>query len=324
MRIALLPFLVSAICLAQGQGRPRLVLDAPDHDFGQIAPDTVVRHRFKVSNAGDADLTISRLVPGCGCTSVLAGKGTLAPGESTELEVAFNTAGESGGVRKSVQVASNDPVQPVQTLFFEAKVMPEVWTATDRVLFQDLNRQDHPKASVKLNSGTGRPIQVDRVTRPEAPWLGLATRADGNDLWVDLDLAASRLPGDKLSGTDTVALNLLNPGPSVVKLSVRWELRAPVVASPVRVAWSGPAGRDLRASIHLEHREDRPFRILSVRTSNPLLQAALPASRSAPRQTVRLTLSSLAKPGSYEEKALLTLDTPGHPELEIRVSAALR
>jgi hypothetical protein len=26
----------------------------------------------------------------------------------------------------------------------------------------------------------------------------------------------------------------------------------------------------------------------------------------------------------YEEKAVLTLDTPGHPELEIRVVASLR
>lgn len=324
MRIALLPFLVPALCLAQGQGNPRLVFEAPDFDFGQVAPAAVVKHAFRVTNAGDAPLTISRLVPGCGCTSALAGKETLAPGESTALEVTFNTAGESGGIRKSVRVFSDDPIEPVQAVYFEAKVLPEVHASAEAVLFQDLTRADRPKASVKLTSGTGRPIRVDGPPRPGTPWLGVAFREDGNDLWVDFDLLADRLPKDKLQGTGTIALRLLNPGPSEVNLGVRWELRSAVTASPARVAWAEPAGRALHAAVHLEHREHLAFRVLRVRTTSPLLHAALASSRSAPLQTIQLTLSAQARPGDYEEKLVLVLDTPGHPELEVRVSAALR
>jgi hypothetical protein len=35
-------------------------------------------------------------------------------------------------------------------------------------------------------------------------------------------------------------------------------------------------------------------------------------------------MSPVAPAGVYDEKAILTLDTPGHPELEIRLAASLR
>jgi hypothetical protein len=324
MRMPLLALIVPALCLAQTPARPRMTLDALQHDFGKVPGASVVSHRFKVTNAGDAPLTISRLNPSCGCTSTVVGRETLAPGESTELEVTFNSAGALGPVLKSVQVVSDDPELPIRTLTFTADVLPEVKASPEEVRFEDLERGSRPQASVKVASGTGRPIQLGDVRLSEAPWLGVTTRMENKDLWVDFDLLASRLPQDKLSGTDTVTLQLANPNHSEVKLSVHWELRAPVTATPARVAWSEPAGQDLRASVQLASRDHKPFRILSARTSNPLLMVSGLSPRAAVSQGVQLRLSPAAAPGTYEEKAFLTLDSPGHPEFEIRVAASLR
>lgn len=323
MRTFTILLLVSAMCLAQAQGHPRLILEAPDFDFGQVTPGTVLKHQFKATNAGDAALSISRLQPECGCTTAVVGKKTLAPGESTELEVDFNTAGESGSVRKMVQVTSDDPASPVQNLYFEARILEGVSLSSDRVLFLGMTRADHPKSSVRLTSGTGQPIRIVSLDRSEAPWLGVNTRADGNDLWVDFDLQANLLPLSRLSGTDTLVLHLANPEPSVVKLDVQWELHAPVTASPERVAWAEPAGHELTATVSLMDNEHKQFRILAATTSNPLLRVAVLSARPASIQAIRLTLSALAKPGTYQEKAYLTLDTPGHLVMEVRVAAFL-
>jgi hypothetical protein len=150
------------------------------------------------------------------------------------------------------------------------------------------------------------------------------TRAEGNDLWVDFDLQANLLPTDRFSGTDSLVLHLANPEPSVVKLDVQWELRPPVSASPERVAWAEPAGHELTATVSLMDNEHKLFRILAATTSNPLLRVAVLSARPASIQAIRLTLSALAKPGTYQEKAYLTLDTPGHPVMEVRVAAVLR
>jgi len=323
MRLVHLALFVPAICLAQTPSQPRLNLPEPSYDFGKIPPGQKVTHRFKATNTGTAPLTITHLNAGCGCTSTVLGQSTLAPGESTELEVSFNPAGLHGPAQKTVQVLSDDPVEPSQTLSFQADVLPPVLPSTEQVWFHDLVRGDRRKASVKLASGNGQPVQVTQVEFSPAPWLGVATREVGNDAWVDFDLLARRLPEARLSGVDTVTLHLANPGPVMVQLKVLWERRSPVVATPEKVAWIEPAGRELRADVLLKARGILPFRILSARTSNPLFKVVGIQSKGGVQQRVQVVLAAEAKAGAYDEKAFLTLDTPGHPELELRVAAVL-
>lgn len=322
MRLGVLILLVSSLCWAQG--RPKLVLEDPHYDFGTIEGSQVVHHPFKASNGGDAPLTISQLNPSCGCTSTVLGQKTLAPGESTELEVSFNPFGYRGTVQKTVEVVSDDPDAPSQTLTFDADVQAPVLASTQEVFFLDLAPRDRRKATVTLESTTGQPITLRTVDLSEAPWLGVATRELGKVLKVDFDLHARRLPPGRLSGTDTVTLHLVNPTPSQVNLRVTWEQRPPVVFSPARVAWSQPAGQELTTTVTLRSRANLPFRILSARTSHPLLTVTGLSGQAATRQSVQLRLDASAPAAVYAEKAFLTLDTPGHPELAIPVAAVLR
>jgi len=323
-RAALLGCCLQLACLAQGPARPRLAVDADHFDFGRVAPDARLEHPFQLRNAGTAPLVIERVTSGCGCTSTLVGKQTLDPGETTELAVTFNTAGLRGRAQKSVEIVTNDPDAPRRTLTFEAEAAGAVDPEAEKVSFHDLAPTDRRKRSVKFTSRTGRPIQVQNAELSEAAWLGVATREEGSLLWVDLDLAAHLLPPGKLSGTDTVTLHVLNPWPSVVRLEVSWDQLPPVIAAPARVAWAEPPGRELSASVALRGRTRKPFRILGTRTTSPLLQVLEVSPRAAARQEVRLQWSASAPAGVYHEAAFLTLDTPGHPELEIRVEAALR
>ena len=121
MRIPALVLLAPVVCLAQAA--PHISFEASHFDFGKISADTKVSHRFKVTNTGQAPLNITRLNPSCGCTSTVLGKWTLAPGESTDIEVTFNPAGFRGLSRKSIQVVSDDPASPTSTLTFEADVV---------------------------------------------------------------------------------------------------------------------------------------------------------------------------------------------------------
>jgi len=323
-RLPLIVLCVPALVAAQAPARPRIVLETLDYDFGPLAANTSVSHRFKLSNGGSAPLAISRLNPSCGCTSTVRGKQALAPGESTELEVTFTTGGASGPTRKSVEVVSNDPVRPVLVLNFTADVSPAVKADTDTVRFEDLEPSDQPMASVKVATATDLPLHLEDVQLSHAPWLGVTTREEGRELWVDFHLVASKLPPGKLSGTDTVTLQLSNPNTSFLKLTAYWEKRAPVIATPTRVAWSRPAGQEQAADLRLDSRNHKPFRILAAQTSNPLLRVLGVSPKAASSQVLHLRLSATAPPGVYEEKAILTLDTPGHPELEVRVVASLR
>jgi len=323
MRPLLLALALPAICLAQAP-LPRLALNITEHDFGRIAPDRPVSYRFRATNTGTGLLTITKLNPTCGCTSTVVGRQTLAPGESTELEVTFNPAGQSGVVHKSVQVVSDDPTGPTRTLNFTANVLPAISPGTQEVLMDNLVRTDRRLRTLTLESGTGAPIHVDNVELSPAPWLGVATEENGKQLRVELDMHASLLPPEKLEGFDTITLRLANPAPYVASIRVHWAMRPPVTVTPARVAWAEPAGQERRAELLLASPQHQPFRVLAVRTSNPLFTVSAPSGEAAEQQKLAVLLSASAAPGHYEEKAFLTLDTPGHPELEVRLSATLR
>jgi len=93
--------------------------------------------------------------------------------------------------------------------------------------------------------------------------------------------------------------------------------------TPARVAWAEASGHPLSATLVLKHVEGQPFRLLSARTSQALLQVTGLSAKAAVRQRVQVTLGAAAQPGTYDEKVFLTLDTPGHPEVAVRVVATL-
>jgi hypothetical protein len=328
MRPTCLALLVPALCLAQppapARDQPHIVFEATHHDFGRIGPDTKVSHRFKVTNTGKAYLNITHLNPSCGCTSTVVGKWSLAPNESTEIEVTFNPAGFRGLNRKSLQVVSDDPGYPTQTLTFEATVVRDITPSTESIFFQDLVRSAPRKASVRLESGNGKPVQIKQAKAEGAPWLGIGSRQDGLNAWVDLTLDGSKVPAGKLVGADLVTVRAGNPKESVITLTVQWEMRASVTATPARVAWADAAGKEQRTQVVLKQVENRPFRIVSWKSTNPVLRLETAGKTAAAQHELQVILSAKAKAGMYNEKLLLTLDDPDQSELEIRVSASLR
>ena len=329
MFIPIFMLFTPGICLveapsAPAAASPSLVFDSTHYDFGKIPGDAKVTHRFKVTNQGKAYLNISRVHPSCGCTITLLGKWSLAPGEATEIEVTFNPTGFRGLSRKSIQVTSDDPVNPTQTLTFEADVVREIMASTENVFFQDLVRSVPRKASVKLESGNGKAVAVTDARSVDAPWLTVTPRQAGLDAWLDLTLDARKLPPGKRMGADLVTVATSNPKVPSIKITVQWELKPSVTFEPARVAWSEPAGQELASSVTLRQVDNKPFRVLSAKASNPLLRVDLGDKGAAAGHKIQVIMSAKAKPGSYMEKVLLVLDDPDQPELEIRVSAALR
>ena len=321
----LLPILLTpVVCLAQAPAVPHISFDATHFDFGRIPAEAKVFHRFKVTNTGKAPLNITALNPSCGCTSTVVGKWTLAPDESTEVEVTFNPAGFRGVSHKSIQVVSDDPASPNSTLTFEAEVVREVMLSTDSVFFQDLVRTTPRKASVKLTSGNEKPVQVTDVKSPGAPYLSTALRTEGNDAWLDITLDGRKIPPGRQLGADPIFLRTSNPKVPALSVTVQWELRASVTAVPLRVAWREPAGQELRSEVVLRQSDNRPFRILSARSSNDLLTVTGLDQAAAARHDLQVVLSDKARAGLYTEKITLTLDDPDQPELDLRVSADLR
>ena len=76
-------------------------------DFGNIKSGEVVDHIFKFKNVGTEPLIISNAKGSCGCTAPAWPKEPIAPGESGEIKVVFNSRGKSNKQNKTVTITAN-------------------------------------------------------------------------------------------------------------------------------------------------------------------------------------------------------------------------
>ncbi|MCR4391635.1 MAG: rhodanese-like domain-containing protein [Candidatus Acetothermia bacterium] len=126
MKQWILSLVLVALVALGGWAGPRLVVDQPVYDFGQVPEGMLVQHVYVLRNVGDAPLNFTQPPSRtCGCTSVLLTKTVLLPGEQAELTVHFESTGYGGqSVKRSLTVYSDDPQAQTQTLTIQGFVRP--------------------------------------------------------------------------------------------------------------------------------------------------------------------------------------------------------
>jgi uncharacterized protein DUF1573 len=86
---------------------PVMTFTDTTHDFGTINQGEKVSYTFKFKNTGSTDLVISSANGSCGCTVPHFPKGTVKPGEESQIDVTFDSSGKSGKVEKMVTLVTN-------------------------------------------------------------------------------------------------------------------------------------------------------------------------------------------------------------------------
>jgi Protein of unknown function (DUF1573) len=105
-------------------GGPVMTFDKTEVDYGTITQGADPLRRFKFKNTGTEPLIIKNARGSCGCTVPSYKKEPIAPGESSEIEVRYDTQ-RIGDFQKSVTVETNEGEQP-RVLMIKGKVNEKV------------------------------------------------------------------------------------------------------------------------------------------------------------------------------------------------------
>ncbi|MCX5706663.1 MAG: DUF1573 domain-containing protein [Candidatus Omnitrophica bacterium] len=92
-------------------------------DFGQIKQGKVVKHVFEFKNDTNSEFNIVSTSASCGCTSSKVDKQSLAPQETANVEVSFNSHGYSGDVEQFVYLTTDAPEKQVTKFRIKANVI---------------------------------------------------------------------------------------------------------------------------------------------------------------------------------------------------------
>ncbi len=101
-------------------------------DFGIVEEGEVVSHTYTFTNSGSETLVLSDAKGSCGCTVPSWPREPIAPGQSAEMTVTFNSKNKKGKRNQKVTVTAN--TNPPQTfIYLTGEVAPGADSAAPAV-----------------------------------------------------------------------------------------------------------------------------------------------------------------------------------------------
>lgn len=96
------------------------------HEFGDITQGDKVAYTFEFTNTGDAPIVISNVQTTCGCTASSWPREPVLPGESSKIDVTFNSANKIGHQNKVITIISNATNNPERVKIVTNVLKPAV------------------------------------------------------------------------------------------------------------------------------------------------------------------------------------------------------
>lgn len=91
--------------------------------MGEIPTGTKVSKKIQISNTGKSDLEIINVVSNCGCAFLSDYPKKIAPGETKNITVTFDSLFKDGLNQKGITIYTTDPKNPAITLTVQAVVL---------------------------------------------------------------------------------------------------------------------------------------------------------------------------------------------------------
>ncbi len=101
---------------------PRIFMNTATVEMGEMYSGALRTKTVTLSNTGQSDLKLQRIQSDCTCTLLDPSKRILEPGEEIEVSIKYDALHKEGSQVKRVKIYSNDPINPLTTIYVYATV----------------------------------------------------------------------------------------------------------------------------------------------------------------------------------------------------------
>ena len=319
------------------EGGPRLEFDEPVIDFGRVPDHETRTARVVVRNAGGRPLTVQKVVPTCGCTTVdFKTPMTIVAGGESTITLDFDPRG-SGRQEKYVQVVSNDPRRATSTVTIRADVIATL-TAEPRFLALGRVTAGAPViGSIEVTAAEpGCTLEGAKITGDLAPHAKpsitrLNDPADPRGVWrVDVNIG-STVPWGWHTGNMVVNGRIETadgPKPIEMKFAMNGSFEGSIIADETLIGLlTMTPGQRIDRGVTLQRVDGRPLTCLSatIAGDTPGFRARVePLDDGRTRWRVRLEGIAPNTQGSVGGTIVVTTDDPANPVVAIRYAGVVR
>ncbi|HVN64704.1 MAG TPA: DUF1573 domain-containing protein, partial [Candidatus Binataceae bacterium] len=276
---------------------PLAVVPEPLFNFGTALEGTMVRHTFKVENTGKGYLDIRGVKTSCGCTAAKPTKTHLAPGESSEIAVGFDTRFESGHQERVITASTNDPKNPEIKMTMQGTIKPQVAAVPKDVDF----------GSVKKGTGAEKTVMLeDLMPEKEKFKAGPATNSN-HSIKATLEPRTDGKPGEVLHvallpsmpiGPFDDTIKIVN-NRMPLQVDVFGAVKGDLTVSPQQVSFGivSPGQGAVRILRLTNSSASRAIRVLNITSDNVLVTATAEPVEDGKQYKITVTLGHSAAEG---------------------------
>ncbi|HSW44418.1 MAG TPA: redoxin family protein [Phycisphaerae bacterium] len=318
----------------QPAGKPQIAVDQIEHDFGSFWVGPALSHTFTLSNPGTADLNITRVTSGCGCTRTGEYPNVLKPGESGKITFTVTTTSFRGPFSKMPAIYSNDPVKPELRLTLKGDAKRYVDVTPTFISYGTLVGKEPIVKTVKLTNNSETPLQVTMDPSSSTPpfKFELVETIPGKEF--DLTVTAGPVWGDPGLKRAMVLLKTNIEPEKEIRVSVsgnvipRLEIVPPTIRvykNPNRPATAGnnPAGgqaQTAKRAIRFTSRTETPIKLLEIIPSDPSLKIGTKQYGEHTMIEIELPVDYDPAPGA---KLTIKTDDTETPMIEVPIQAEM-
>jgi hypothetical protein len=213
---------------------PRLTFVTNQYHFGRVTAGTLVKYVFIASNAGDQTLEISRVSPGCHCTTAGDWSRQIEPGKTGKIPIQFDSGSFRGDVTKTITVTSNDKLAPNQTLTLRGAV----WRAIE-VTPQFANFNIMPDAPsnattvLRITNQSDEPVTLSDPTSANGSFKAeLKTITPGKEFEVTITAVP---PFPSANTTGTISIKTSSTNMPVISITAVARVQPAIALTPAQI-----------------------------------------------------------------------------------------
>ncbi len=262
---------------ASGAKGPKLTFLTNEYHFGKVTAGTLVKHSFIASNAGDQTLVISKVTPGCHCTTAggnWAKPHRVEPGKTEEIPIQFDSGSFRGDVTKTITVDSNDRLAPKQMLTLRGTIWRPIEVNPQ---FAYINiMPDAPSnltTVVHISNHSDGPVTLSEPSSGNSLFKAeLKTIDPGREYEVTVSAVPPLSPGNN-TGTISVKTSLTNS--PVIMITAIAMVHPAVEVSPLQITLPPKLSLWTTNLVTLTDKSSKPLALSDPEASDKRISVAL-------------------------------------------------
>jgi hypothetical protein len=301
--------------LGSSTGHPVAQALDPVYDFGAVYNGSIVKHTFRLKNAGTAPLTLNTVRTSCGCTAARPTKSKLLPGEESEIAVNFDTSADRGPATRTITVFTNDPAHQQLDFTMRGDVKLQVAANPSVVTFD----------RVKRGTAQSRQITLTDEMPDHTFKVGAITNSNPN-----ITVTSEPLHSAQPSALLTITLVKTAPAGPIADL-----LKVNTSRVPVEIPVSGTVLGDINVNppqvsfgivprhasalrfVRLTNSGDHPVKVTGISSNNVSVLAAVEPVRAGKEYKITLQLSPNTPDGVLRGTLAIKTDDPHQQDVQI-------